>query len=144
MVTVVEHGLTRPDPWEGLVEVFRAYGAAAAERPGFAELVATLARGGTPDHRYVGLKRELIARCQAAGRLRPDVGFEDVGCLTLALTTVARVTQGQTPGYWERHLALLLDGLQARGPLPLADGDGSLETTPGKRRRARGQRTAPT
>jgi AcrR family transcriptional regulator len=143
MMTVVEQALACEDPWEGLVQVFRAWGEPAAHNPGFAQLVATLAWGGIPsEHRYVALKKELIERCQAAGRLRPDVTFFDVGCLTLSLTTVAWAAERHTPGLWMRHLAILLDGLQGRGALPLVDDDRSAEASGSAGKPPAGRRAA--
>ena len=138
MVAVVEDALRYDDPWEGLIHVFRAWAEPAARTAGFAPLVAALASPAVPPaHRYVRLKTELIERCQAAGRLRPDVTFIDVGWLTLSLTTVAWAER-HTPGFWVHHLGILLDGLQGSRAMPVLDVNSSSTAPLGDFRRPAG------
>ena len=60
--------------------------------------------------------RRLIERAQAAGALRADVVAEDIPML------LAGVGMSRSSGRaisWERHLALVIDGLRAEGAHPL-------------------------
>jgi hypothetical protein len=69
------------------------------------------ARGHTLD----GFQR-LIERAQAAGAMRGDVVAEDIPML-MAGVGLSRVAG---PGAaWERHLAVVIDGLRAEGAHPL-------------------------
>jgi len=60
--------------------------------------------------------RRLIQRAQAAGALRADVVAEDIPML-LAGVGISR-SSGKAMS-WERHLALVIDGLRAEGAHPL-------------------------
>jgi hypothetical protein len=62
---------------------------------------------------------ELLRRAQAAGHLRADVTFLDVGYL-LELLSMLRVGDAdRTAAVRQRHLALIIDGLRAGSPAPL-------------------------
>ena len=67
------------------------------------------------DHTLDGFQR-LIERAQAAGAMRADVVAEDIPML-MAGVGLSRVAG---PGAaWERHLAVVIDGLRAEGAHPL-------------------------
>ena len=70
------------------------------------------ARGHTLD----GFQR-LIERAQAAGAMRADVVAEDIPML-MAGVGLSRVA-GTGRRQWERHLAVVIDGLRAEGAHPL-------------------------
>jgi AcrR family transcriptional regulator len=62
---------------------------------------------------------ELLSRAQAAGEVRADVTFLDVGYL-LELLSMLRVGGAErTAAVRQRHLALIIDGLRAGSPSPL-------------------------
>ncbi len=56
----------------------------------------------------------VVARCQAAGVVRPDVEAIDVVVLVHAVASAATGLEGARPGIHRRYLALALAGLGAR------------------------------
>ena len=60
--------------------------------------------------------RRLIQRAQAAGALRADVVAEDIPMLLAGVGISRSTSKGIS---WERHLALVIDGLRAEGAHPL-------------------------
>ncbi len=115
----IEAALAAPDPWTAFTDViwkgatlhvkdraFHQCMRGALELPEVRE-----ARGYTLD----GFQR-LIERAQAAGAMRGDVVAEDIPML-MAGVGLSRVAG---PGAaWERHLAVVIDGLRAEGAHPL-------------------------
>ena len=82
------------------------------------------------DHPYLARWKELLRRAQVDGSLRADVNYADVGFLTVTLATIVSVTETRIPGFWRRHLQLLLDGLHApANGLPELAPDTTLEET---------------
>lgn len=126
LVALIERGLADPDPWRGLSWFLEhALGLLAADR-GLMELVTSspegLQRIGRVRRRLLPLGSELVARAQAAGRLRDDIAPPDLPLIQLMLTTVADAARGVDPELWRRYLAIILRGLAARPdeepPLP--------------------------
>jgi hypothetical protein len=115
----IEVAIMAPDPWAAFTDVIwkgatlhvkdRAYHQcmrAALELPEVRE---------ARDHTLDGFQR-LIERAQAAGAMRADVVAEDIPML-MAGVGLSRVAG---PGAaWERHLAVVIDGLRAEGAHPL-------------------------
>jgi len=62
----------------------------------------------------------LVARCHAAGVLRPGIAATDLACLQVMLGAVHDRVPAQ-PEVWRRYLSLFLDGLRADdgGRVPL-------------------------
>jgi AcrR family transcriptional regulator len=107
------------DPWEAFTDVIWKGAALHVKDRAFHQCMRAAkdlpevreARGRTLD----GFQR-LIDRAQAAGVMRADVVAEDVPML-LAGVGLSRVAG---PGAaWERHLAVVIDGLRADGAHPL-------------------------
>jgi hypothetical protein len=109
------------DPGQAYAEFLRRI--VAADTHG---LVARLAGRFTPTAemfelgaRMEDLGTELLRRAQAAGDVRADVAFLDVGYL-LELLSVLRVGDAErTAAVRQRHLTLIIDGLRAGSPTPL-------------------------
>ena len=59
------------------------------------------------------LVQKLIEQAQAAGELRPDVVYEDVSVLLWTTGRVVDATRDVEPEFWQRYLALAVDGLRA-------------------------------
>jgi hypothetical protein len=69
-------------------------------------------------HEHVG---ELIRRGQAAGVVRRDLVVDDIPMLMCGIGAATRKPHPCGAHSWERHLAIVLDGLRARaatGELP--------------------------
>jgi AcrR family transcriptional regulator len=68
--------------------------------------------------RTLGAMQKLIERAQQQGAMRPDVVAEDVPMLLAGIGNSREVVPGVA---WERHLAIVLDGLRAEGCRALPD-----------------------
>jgi AcrR family transcriptional regulator len=115
----VEAAVAADDPWEAFTDVIwkgatlhvkdRAYHQcmrAAIELP-----EVRVARGRTLD-----AFQRLIDRAQAEGVMRDDVVAEDIPMLMAGVG----LSRAAGPGAaWERHLAVVIDGLRAQGAHPL-------------------------
>jgi hypothetical protein len=64
---------------------------------------------------------ELVARAQAAGRLRGDFAFEDLLLLLIAHAAVVHVTRQDAPEAGRRFIAILLGAFDRGDPAPLPD-----------------------
>lgn len=111
-------------PWQAYTDFLRRI--VAADTHG---LVTRLAGRFTPTpemfeagEQMEELGTELLRRAQAAGVVRADVTFLDVGYL-LELLSMLRVGDAErTAALRQRHLALIIDGLRAGSPTPLPGG----------------------
>jgi AcrR family transcriptional regulator len=131
-----ERGLATADAWDGLVGFLHdALELQAADR-GLKELMCSTSHGrdriAEARERLKPLIDGLVARAHADGALREDVRGQDLALLHVMLGAVADVTRDVRADHWRRFLALLVDGLRARGgprePLPgTALGDDELE-----------------
>ena len=105
------------DAWAGLLEYLtRVVELQAADR-GLSEILGAhlrseqlVARGRA---RLRPLVQRLIARAQEAGKLRPDVVYEDVSVLLWTTGRVVDATHDVAPEFWQRYLALMVDGLRS-------------------------------
>ena len=118
--------LEHDDPWEGFSEFMRR---AAEQQAGDRALSEVMA--AQPDvMREAAMNRadlheavaELVARAQAAGKLRADVVPGDVPMLMCGLGRAMRTQSGEPWMSWQRYLAIVLDGLRAPGTTSLPDG----------------------
>jgi AcrR family transcriptional regulator len=108
-------------PWQAYTEFLRRI--VAADTHG---LVTRLAGRFTPTPEMFGLGEQmevlgtrLLTRAQAAGDVRADVAFLDVGYLLEMLSTLRVGDAGRTAAVRQRHLALIIDGLRAGSPTAL-------------------------
>jgi AcrR family transcriptional regulator len=69
--------------------------------------------------RIRSLIEQLVARAQAQGTLRADVGAADIQVLLWQLGRVVETTEGCRGDLWRRYLGLALDGLRASAAHPL-------------------------
>jgi AcrR family transcriptional regulator len=115
------------DPWQAFVwfmyEVCRLH---ASDR-GLKDAMLSDARG----HERVRRARDtigpvgeaLLVRAQAAGAVRADLVITDVPIVHFAVGLIAERTRDVSPEFWQRLLALMLDGLVAARddatPLPV-------------------------
>ena len=115
----IEAAIQTEDPWTAFTAVVWKGAALHAKDRAFHQGLpraldipeVSEARGRTLD----ALQR-LIERAQAAHALRPDVVAEDIPML---LAGVGLTRSAGPDVSWERHLALIIDGLRAEGAHPL-------------------------
>ena len=114
---VAREALEIDDPWDAFEAFMRAVCRMQAEDRGLKEALLARDRG----RERVAMARERIApiatrvlqRAQEAGVVRADLGAFDVPLMHFAVGFVAERTREAAPGYWERMLTILLDGLRA-------------------------------
>jgi AcrR family transcriptional regulator len=123
VAAAAEHALAAPDPWDGLLGYLtHVVGLQAADR-GLSEILGAhlrteqlLKRART---RIRPLVEQLIVRAQEDGGLRGDVVYEDISVLLWTTGRVVDATRDVEPEFWQRYLALTVDGLRAHSATPL-------------------------
>lgn len=117
MAAAAVQALEVTDAWEALLEYVTHVVERQAVDRGLSEIVGAhlrteqlVARGRA---RLRPLVQRLIARAQEAGKLRPDVVYEDISVLLWTTGRVVDATREVAPDFWQRYLALLVDGLRA-------------------------------
>jgi AcrR family transcriptional regulator len=123
MAAAAEHALHASDTWEALLEYLtHVVGLQAADR-GLSEIVGAHLRTEQLVARARSRLRppvqRLISRAQQTGKLRPDVVYEDISVLLWTTGRVVDATREIAPEFWQRHLALVVDGLRAHSASPL-------------------------
>jgi AcrR family transcriptional regulator len=115
----IEAATAAGDPWAAFTDVIWKGAALHVKDRGFHQCMRAAlelpevreARGRTLD-----AFQRLIERAQAAGVMRADVVAEDVPMLLAGVG----LSRAAGPGAaWERHLAVVIDGLRAEGAHPL-------------------------
>jgi len=115
----VEAASAAPDPWAAFTDVVWKAAALHAKDRAFHQCLPQAL--DLPDvtearHRSLDAFRRLIKRAQDAGALRDDVVAEDIPMLLAGVGVSRSTSRGVS---WERHLALVIDGLRAEGAHPL-------------------------
>lgn len=110
------------DPWEAFAGVLWHGAELLAGNRGLTESLVSLPAEAAMTREVVvrSAMSELIRRAQAAGALREDFLFEDIGMLMCGIGAAYRKPH-PCPESWRRHLAIVLDGLRApraTGALP--------------------------
>jgi AcrR family transcriptional regulator len=113
------------DPWDAFEALMRAMCRMQAEDRGLKEALLARDRGrervAMARERIAPIATQVLQRAQEAGAVRADLGAFDVPLMHFAVGFVAERTRDAAPGYWERMLTILLDGLKAdaaRTPMP--------------------------
>ena len=127
MVTIAREATALPGAWQGLVSFMERATALQVADLGLRQVL--LSRGYGRDRvkrarsRLIPLIKQLVARAQEEGCLRPDVRYADIPLILLMVSSVGAYTRGIEPEPWRRYLMVVLDGLGARrGQPPLAVG----------------------
>ena len=115
----VECATEAADPWAAFTDVVWKAAALHAKDRAFHQCLPQAL--DLPDvtearHRTLAAFRRLIKRAQEAGALRDDVVAEDIPMLLAGVGVSRSTSRGVS---WERHLALVIDGLRAEGAPPL-------------------------
>jgi AcrR family transcriptional regulator len=115
----IEAAVRADDAWAAFAEVMRKGAALHLKDRAYHECMPDAL--ALPDvraarERVLDAMQRLIDRAQAQGVMRPDVVAEDIPML---LAGVGRSRSGGPGPGWERHLAVIVDGLRAEGAHPL-------------------------
>lgn len=124
----VDTALANPDAWAGFRGLVVELCALQAGDAGLRDLLTTAFPASSAIEQRTGEAldklRELIARAQAEGALRPDAVAADVVVLLLANAGVLRATGDS--GAWRRFAALMVNAFRAGAPLPPAPAEAQL------------------
>jgi AcrR family transcriptional regulator len=117
IAAAAEQALEETDAWEALLGYLAfVVGLQAADR-GLSEIVGANLRTehlvGRARTRLRPLVQRLIKRAQKTGKLRADIVYEDVSVLLWTTGRVVDATREVAPDFWQRYLALIVDGLRA-------------------------------
>ncbi len=119
IVGLARAGAQDEDAWRGLSGFLEGVVELLANDRGLRELVVGSTYG--PErvtHARSRIKPQvddLVARAQAQGKLRDDVGASDFPLLLMMLDAVVDTTRDINPLSWRRALGIVLDGLKAPG-----------------------------
>ena len=108
--------LTLDDPWEAFTRAMWFGAEKTAGDRAFTEILAATRPG--PSRTCPGKEDlfvtvgELMERCKAAGKMRPDAMVDDIGLLMCGVGSASHM-EHPAPDAWRRHLAIVLDGLRA-------------------------------
>ena len=120
--------LEAPDGWEGLCDFLRRSAELGANDRLLSEAMAER-------DAFQGAQREkdelmevtaaLVERAQATGKLRPDIGAQDIAMLMCGLGRATGAGAFDHQMSWERYLEIIIAGLSApaNSTLPRAPGD---------------------
>ena len=112
----IDRALAAEDAWEGLIAVIVATVEQQADDHGFGQMVVLrLGPEAVPEDirgRFFGPLEELLARAQAAGRVRPDISAADLPAI-VRMAGASALGDGAGADC-RRHVGLLLDGLRPR------------------------------
>ncbi len=123
----IDTALADPDPWRGFCGYVERICEMQAEDRGFADVLTltfpTAKAFEDERNRSAAGLTELIARAQAAGRLRADFAHQDVPLILMANAGVVAATRDAAPEAWRRFVGYLLQSFaaetaEAAGPLP--------------------------
>jgi AcrR family transcriptional regulator len=115
----IEAAALDDDPWDAFTDVVWKGAALHAKDRAFHQCMPQAA--GLPEvsearGRALDAFQQLIGRAQKAGAMRQDVVAEDIPMLLAGVG----LSRSAGPGVaWERHLAVVIDGLRAEGAHPL-------------------------
>jgi AcrR family transcriptional regulator len=112
------------DPWEAFIRAMWFGAEKTAGDRAFSEIMA--ASSSQPPRTCPGKEDlkitvgEMMRRAKAAGRMRPDIQFDDIPLVMCGVGSASGMPH-PSPEAWRRHLAIILDGMRAEAasePLP--------------------------
>jgi AcrR family transcriptional regulator len=116
-IEVAGRALAMPDAWAGfahyLTETCRLEAADRAVNDLMSVRLPESTAAEVAKTELYHLVGQLIARAQAAGRLREDLTAEDLCLVTWANARIIAATGEVAPGAWQRHVGFLLDAFRA-------------------------------
>jgi AcrR family transcriptional regulator len=117
-----EAALADPDPAHAFERFVMALPAFQARHRALADQMAnenTLPTADGPREKLLRAVSELVARAQAAGAIRSDIGPGDVSMLFSGVAHATAVAGDLQPVLRERYVRIILDGLRAHDPTEL-------------------------
>jgi AcrR family transcriptional regulator len=111
VIDLTRRALENPDPWGSLVQMFEEGTAMQVEDLGWSQVIGGMPQGMGPEElpELHELVRALVDRAKAAGVLREDFAYEDVGNIFCGMAAVI-AANGTTAR--ESMLRVILDGLR--------------------------------
>lgn len=123
LAAAAQQALAATDAWEALRGYLTHVVRLQATDRGLSDIVGAHLRTeqlvAHARSRLKPLVQRLITRAQETAKLRPDVVYEDISVLLWTTGRVADATREIAPDFWQRHLALAIDGLRAQNATPL-------------------------
>jgi AcrR family transcriptional regulator len=107
--------LALDDPWDAFLQTMWFAAEKTAGDRAFSEILGAakgLPRTCPGQQDLVATTDELMHRCIAAGRMRPDAMIDDIPLLMCGIGSASAMTHPR-PDAWRRHLQIVLDGLRA-------------------------------
>jgi AcrR family transcriptional regulator len=143
-----EAGLGRPDAWTAFLDYLTDVVRLQATDCGLSQILGAYLSAehlvARARNRLRPLVGQLIEQAQEQGELRPDVVYEDISVLLWTTGRVVDATRDVEPEFWQRYLALAVDGLRAssatllpRSPLTAAKHRQAMTTFADHRSRAK-------
>lgn len=117
-----EAGLADPDPAHAFEQFVTGLPAFQARHRALADQMAnenSLGSATAPRDKLLRAVSELVARAQAAGAIRADIGPGDVSMLFSGVAHATAVAGDLQPVLRERFVRIILDGLRAEDPTVL-------------------------
>jgi AcrR family transcriptional regulator len=110
----VRNLLTLDDPWDAFTRAMWFGAEKSVGDRAFSEILMAYPPRTCPgkEDLYVTVG-ELMDRCKAAGRMRPDAMVDDIGLLMCGVGSASQM-EHPVPDAWRRHLAIMLDGLRSQ------------------------------
>jgi len=107
--------LASDDPWEAFKEALWFGAEKTAGDRAFSEIVAAHKKTmeACPGQMDLTITvGELMRRCIAAGKMRPDVVIDDIPLIMCGIGSASAMPH-PNPEAWRRHLGIVLDGMRA-------------------------------
>jgi AcrR family transcriptional regulator len=109
--------LEHDDPWEAFKEALWFGAEKTAGDRAFSEILAAERKSMVPrscpgKEDLTITVGELMRRCIAAGKMRPDVVIDDIPLVMCGIGSASAMPHPM-PDAWRRHLGIVLDGLRA-------------------------------
>jgi AcrR family transcriptional regulator len=123
VVAKAEEAAAVEDPWQGLLMFFEFAAEAQTTDRGLREVLVGFhdpSEMQKINERIRGPLAGIVERAKRAGVIRADIEPSDIGIVVTMLCTVADATADVAPQLWRRYVPILLDGLRAGSPLPVA------------------------
>ena len=123
IAAAAEQALAGDDAWAAFLGYLTRVVELQATDRGLSEVLGAYVRGedlvARARARLRPLVEQLIAQAQESGALRTDIVYEDVSVLLWTTGRVIDATRDVEPEFWQRYLALMVDGLRAGSASPL-------------------------